>query len=245
MNDLSHIFSHCLLQTYFQPIVNLTTGEAFGIEALVRGPQNSDLHMPNNLFNAAEDQDRLLELEFACRRQHIRSFARTETNCNLFMNVNPLALEQKGFSPGFTKRYLNKIGVSPEQVVIEITESSPIHNYQLIRNALSHYRDMGFRIAIDDLGAGYASLRHWIELKPEFIKIDRSFIAGIDQNRYQHKLVATLASIGADLGCTVIAEGIETEEECKTVEGVGITFGQGLYLGEPQPSSRYMIAVGA
>ena len=235
---LDDILARRRLTPLFQPIVSLAEGTIHGFEALIRGPSDSPLHSPVALYEVAERNGRLVDLDLMCREIHIRAFAQLQLPGRLFLNVNPTALLQPGFPPGVTKRFLRQQGLSPERVVIELTEQTPIDNYDLIRQALAHYREMGFSVAIDDLGAGYAGLRAWSELRPDFVKLDRHFIQGIHEDSAKRQFVYSIQEIASSMGCTTIAEGIETPEELLVVQSLGVGFGQGYHFDRPSAAPR-------
>ncbi|WP_235606839.1 GGDEF domain-containing protein [Syntrophotalea acetylenivorans] len=221
------------LTALFQPIVDLKGGGIVGYESLVRGPSNSPLHSPSNLFSVAARCGRLLELDLLCREVNIRAFARQGLPGRLFLNVNPSSLLEPGFRAGFTRQFLHQHGLSPQQVVIELTEHYPVDDFEVTRQGVAHYRDMGFAVAIDDLGAGYSGLRLWSELQPDFVKFDRHFIQGIHGDENKARFIRSLQEIAHELGCKTIAEGVETDEEYRLVGGIGVSLGQGYYFARP------------
>ena len=232
---LSALIENRRLDSYFQPIVDLRSDRIIGYEALVRGPVGSPLHQPGALFDVAGRCGKLMELELLAREIHIQNFARLNLPAKLFLNICPISLMERKYPRGYTRRFLERHGLSPEQVVIELTEHNPIDDYDLFREALSHYRQMGFSIAIDDLGAGYSGLRLWSELRPEYVKLDRHFIQGINGDYSKQQFVHSLLEIALGQGCQTIAEGIETPEEYQTIRKIGIQLGQGFLLGRPRP----------
>ena len=230
---LDRIIAHRELTPLFQPIIDFNSGDIFGYEALVRGPSASALHSPGNLFNAAKKCHRLTELEILCRDINIEGYARLNLPGKLFLNVSPRALLEPGFPSGFTHSTLAYHGIDPCNVVIELTENFPILDVSTIRNALEYYRSAGFMVALDDLGSAYSGLRLWSELKPDYVKFDKYFIQSINKDGHKKKLVQSLQEIAVSSGCRSIAEGIETIEECYTVQSLGVNFGQGYYFSRP------------
>ncbi|MDP1636165.1 MAG: EAL domain-containing protein [Gallionellaceae bacterium] len=144
----------------------------------MRGSADSPLYSPANLFGAAKQQGLELETEMLSRQIVLESFAAQRLPGKLFLNVSPETLTHPSFQNGQTLAYLEKLGIDPERVIIEITENQPTYDFEAMRNALLHYRSMGFQIAIDDLGEGFSSLRLWSELRPEYVKIDMHFVQG-------------------------------------------------------------------
>jgi len=232
-NQLVAIIEEKRLTSLFQPIVSIAAQQIFSFEALIRGPSNSIFHNPISLFSYAEQFSLATELEHACRKASIRQYAQLNLQHKLFLNVSPAILLQPDFKKDETLHFLKENNISPDSIVIEITEQQPIDDFNIMRTALNHYRDMGFQIALDDLGAGYSSLRVWTELMPDYVKIDRHFIENIDQDPVKLNFVRSIQSMAAASNCQVIAEGIETEAEYLAIASLGITFGQGYYFARP------------
>lgn len=222
------------ISTLFQPIFSTIEKKIIGYEALSRGPSNSPLHSPLMLFAAASRCGLLTELEILCRRQAVTLFVSKGLKGLLFLNVLPESLLEPQHSPGSTLSIIQQAGMVPENVVIELTEQSPIEDFALLDKALHHYRDMGFSIALDDLGAGYSSLRLWSELHPEFVKIDRHFIDGIHRDPVKREFVGSILNMAKASRAHVIAEGIELPEELKVLEEMGVDWVQGYWLGRPE-----------
>ena len=230
---LDKIIRERYLTVLFQPIIANNPRNIFGYEALIRGPSNSPLHSPVTLFETAARYGRLVELELLCREVSIQQFKRLNLPGKLFLNTSPESLFQPNFRSGCTLDILQHAGLRPERVVIELTEQYPMENYEVIREAKHHYKEMGFEIAIDDLGAGYAGLRMWSELRPDYVKIDRHFMQDIHEDSVKQEFVRSIQSIARGLNCKVIGEGVETVGEYQTVAKMGIEFCQGYYFSRP------------
>ena len=234
LSALSSILTQSGLHSLFQPIISLSERRILGYEALTRGPSNSPLHSPIALFAVARQAGRLNELEIACRQSACRRFNEQQLPGKLFLNVSPESLLEAAHQPGRTLQLLQDFGIPPSQVVIELTEQTPIDDFQLLQTALHHYRAMGFSIALDDLGAGYSSLRLWSELRPDYVKIDRHFIDGIHQDALKREFVGSILQIAKASRAQVIAEGIELPEELAVLTEMGVDLVQGYLLGRPQ-----------
>lgn len=233
---LEEILQKRKLTALFQPLLDLNSGELLGYEGLIRGPADSHLHSPVNLFGAAQQQDLSLQLEMLCRQIVLESFVRLNLPGNLFLNVSPETLTHPSFKNGQTLEYMTQLGITPDRVIIEITENQPTYDFVAMRSALLHYRSMGFKIAIDDLGEGFSSLRLWSELRPEFIKIDMHFVQGVDTDPIKRQFLKSIQQIALSCGTDVIAEGVETEAELKVVKEIGIAVGQGYFIARPSPT---------
>ncbi|HEK1687769.1 TPA: EAL and GGDEF domain-containing protein [Pseudomonas putida] len=234
LSALSAILAQRSIHSLFQPIICLSERRILGYEALSRGPSNSPLHSPLNLFAIARQAGRLSELEVLCRENACRRFSELGLEGKLFLNVSPESLLEPHYPSGRTLKMLEQVGLQPSRVVIELTEQTPTDDFQLLSNALHHYRDMGFSIALDDLGAGYSSLRLWSELRPDYVKIDRHFIDGIHQDPLKREFVGSILQIARASKAQVIAEGIELDEELTVLADMGVDLLQGYLLGRPQ-----------
>lgn len=233
LQQLLTILREGAITTLFQPVVSAVEHKIVGYEALSRGPSDSPLHSPLMLFAAARHAGLLTEMELLCRRNAVASFCRQKLKGLLFLNVSPESLLEQQHSPGRTLSIIREMGLPAERVVIELTEHSPVDNTGLLFSALHHYRSMGFSMALDDLGAGYSSLRLWTELEPEFVKIDRHFIDGIHLDPVKRQFVGSILTMAKASRAHVIAEGIELPEELSVLMDMGVDWVQGYWLGRP------------
>lgn len=228
------------LSALFQPIFGFRERSILGHEALVRGPEGSLLRAPVELFRAAEVEGSALELNIACIQEALRSFARKSGEGDLFLNVSPRLFFHRGFDQERARRFLEGLGLAPGRVVIELTEDYPTFDFRFVRESLALYRSMGFRVAIDDLGEGFASLRLWSELRPEFVKADKHFVTGIARDPVKVQFLRAIQHIADSCGSLVIAEGVESAEDFRVVKDIGIACAQGYFIGAPAeaPSPR-------
>jgi EAL domain-containing protein (putative c-di-GMP-specific phosphodiesterase class I)/GGDEF domain-containing protein len=231
---LSDIINTEQLTSLFQPIYSTNNTEVYGFEALIRGPSDSPLHNPQALFDKALEYGLLSELELVCRKNSIARFVELDLKGLLFLNVSPMVFLQSDHPQGKTLSYLKEHKLKPDQVVIELSEKYPIDDPTILRNALIHYRELGFQIAVDDLGTGYAGLKLWSEVKPDFVKIDRYFINQCDQDLVKREFIKSIVNLGQSINAKVIAEGIETEEEFKQLDELGMSIYQGFLFARPE-----------
>jgi EAL domain-containing protein (putative c-di-GMP-specific phosphodiesterase class I) len=222
----------------YEPIVNLTTREILGYEALVRGPWDSELHSPGALFQMAEETGLVFELDCLCRRTALRGARGLPPSKLLFLNCLPTAIHDPGFRGDALRRTLEDLRLRPSDVVFEISEKESIDNFSIFREARDYYAELGFKIALDDTGVAYGSLEAVMELSPDFIKVDLALVRSIDTDPPRQELLRALHSVAVKLKAEIIAEGIETSEELATIQSLGIPYGQGYLFGRPAPLKR-------
>jgi len=230
---LLNIINNQDLNALFQPIAHLQSGEIFGYEGLIRAHSDNPLHSPIDLFNVARSVNLSMEIEHVCSKVILREFANKKLPGKLFLNVSPESLLLPKDHENEVLSYIEQCGLHPDQIIIELTESRPEYNYDLLSKAVAHYSSKGFQFAIDDLGEGFSSLRLWSELRPAFVKIDMHFIQGINLDNVKLQFVRSIQQIAESSGTTVIAEGIETQTELLLIRDLGIGCGQGYHLGRP------------
>lgn len=234
-DELNRILAERDIQTYFQPIVSLRDGSVLGYEALSRGPVNSELRMPLALFAAAEACGRLWELEELCRTRALETVMFLQAEIRLFLNVNPATLYDEKFRQDFTPEYLKLFGLSPQNLHFEITERSIIKDFDEFKSIIEYYKQQEYHISIDDAGAGYSGLNLITDVRPHYIKLDIQLIRNIDQDGYKRALVKSLYEFSRLTEISLIAEGIEREEELDTLIDIGVHYGQGFFIQRPQP----------
>jgi diguanylate cyclase (GGDEF)-like protein len=246
MNDealeLQRIMKGGLLFPVFQPIIDFRVRALLGYEALIRGPEGSALYRPDALFAAAHRVGVALEFEHACREANLRVFAELRLAGRLFLNVTPGCLLDEKMMNGHTRVLLGELGIAPNRIVLELTENQQITDMPGIQDALLHYRGRGFQIAIDDLGEGFANLRMWSELRPEFVKIDRHFINGIADDRIKFHFVRAMQDLAEICHASLVAEGIERLEDFNCIRDMGIACGQGFFIAHPSRTPAHQLS---
>jgi EAL domain-containing protein (putative c-di-GMP-specific phosphodiesterase class I)/CheY-like chemotaxis protein len=226
------------LQVFLQPIYDLGSYQAVAVEALARfrGPPAWG---PDRWFAEAAQVGLELELELAACAKALAELAGLTPGVDMTVNGSPATVA----SPGFLALVAD---ADPERTIVEITEHAPITDYNKFAAALVELRQLGVRVAVDDAGAGFASLRHILRLAPQFIKLDRSLIDGIAADRSQQALAASLITFAERTDAMIIAEGIEQEAEMDALRELGVSFGQGYLLARPAapPFSRLVASRG-
>ncbi|MFC3152505.1 GGDEF domain-containing protein [Litoribrevibacter euphylliae] len=232
--SLREIICQGSIQSVFQPIVDIRKQLVLGYEALSRGPSDSPLYSAGVLFETAERAGLQQELERLCRNRAAQRFKALSVDGYLFVNISPQVLEPPVFDLDKLDRLMSELDVEATKVVLELSERYPATDMGQTLKALAMLKERGFKVAIDDLGAGYSGLKLWSEVKPDYVKIDRHFIRDIDTDLVKREFVASVVNLANGMGCQLVAEGVETESEYKTIHELGIPFCQGFYFGKPK-----------
>ncbi|MDR3012716.1 MAG: EAL domain-containing protein [Chitinispirillales bacterium] len=234
---VERILEEKCIKPVYQPVVSLADGEIYGYEALTRITDPKYDMGIMQMFKAAEKMEKSWELETLCREKALQKSAGMEPGKKLFLNVNPNIMHDEKLREGFTMDCLRKYGLmAPDSVIIEITESSAINDSEAFYGAISHYKNQNFKIAIDDVGAGFSGLNKIANLKPNIIKIDMNLIRNIDKDEIKQLLCKAMVDFGENAGIKLVAEGIENEEELKTLIKLKVGYGQGYFLCVPRDS---------
>ncbi|EPE97883.1 EAL domain-containing protein [Rhizobium grahamii] len=228
---------------YLQPIVSLNGRDIAGFEALMRlnHPQRG-LMAPAEIINVAEETAKIVRVGNVVMEKaiaHLAAISRLPGMQDSYLAINFSPLQFETTLPARLAALLGRHGIRPQRIVVEITEAVLMHNNPQIRTVVAEMRRFGCRIALDDFGTGYSSLSYLNRFPVDIIKIDQSFTRSIndgnDEVREKSRtLVESIATLSHKMGCTVIAEGIETEDECQTLHEMGLDFGQGYLFHRPQ-----------
>ncbi|WP_238649796.1 EAL domain-containing protein [Paenibacillus piscarius] len=239
LSMLLDIMNNGRLDTCFQPILELRSGRTVGHEVLNRPPRSPQFPSTEEFYDFAGRTPQMLRFEQYCRRislsRYVERTAEAEGSSTslVFVNVHPGVLNDPRHRSGESLALLKELGLAPERVVFELTERQAVQDYVQFEKVLSHYREQGFRIAVDDAGSGYNSLKTLVYLKPEFIKLDKSLIRGIHHCVEQQELLELIREYAERSRTSVIAEGIETAAELLFLQAAGVDWGQGYALGRP------------
>ena len=234
--SLDYIIHNKQIKAVFQPIVSLKDGSILGHEALSRITCESEIQNPEMLFTIAEEYNRLWDLELLCRTTALEAaykFMIPPYSKKLFINVNPNIMHYETFKKGFTRSFLKQYEILPQNVIFEITERNVIEDMNGFKSTINHYKGQDYQIAIDDAGAGYSGLNLISEVNPNYIKLDMKLIRDVDSDRVKFALVKGMVEFSKVSNVFLIAEGIETYEELKTLVNLGVQYGQGYLLQKP------------
>jgi EAL domain-containing protein (putative c-di-GMP-specific phosphodiesterase class I) len=219
--------------TAYQSILRMKEGTIMGFEALSRGPRGSGLETADKLFRAAESHGYQVELDQLCRRRALLSSGRVPSNAKIFVNTLPATMRDPQFRGKPLIDFLDRAQVAPHRIVIEITEKEVIKHYEMFREEMAYFTDLGMSFAVDDVGSGHSGLESIAKLKPGYLKIDIELVRDVHHNRVNRAMVKAIVALGHFIGAQVIAEGIQTEEEAQVLRAMDVIFGQGFHLARP------------
>lgn len=218
--------------THFQPIVDRKKGEIHGHECLIR-LQMDRAYSGGEIMQAATSRGRIHVFDSYTRQLSVRTAGRHHTlETKVFINFMPSSIYDPAFCMKSTLEAMRHTRLRPEDIVFEVVESESITDIKHLRKICEYYRQNGFQFALDDVGTGSNSLQMVCDLKPHYMKIDKSLIAGLDDAMYR-SMLEKLVALGQEFGVRIIAEGIETEAAANTCSALGIELMQGYYFARP------------
>lgn len=230
---ISHLIQHRLVQARFQPIVDLTRGVISGCEGLTRPDPSSGFKNPAELFAAAEKLGMLWHLEQVTRTTNLRAALDLPVETQLFINTTPQVFADGRFADTMLENVRRVPGLSPSRIVLEVTEHSDQQHIEGLEEQVRLVRAYGFQIALDDVGAGTSGLNRIMALRPDWLKLDRELIGGIDHDPVRQNLIRFFVHFARLSGVKMIAEGIETQAELAKLIELGVQYAQGFYLARP------------
>jgi EAL domain-containing protein (putative c-di-GMP-specific phosphodiesterase class I) len=227
---------------HYQPVIDFRTGKVVGAEALGRF-QSDPAFSPDQWFSDAADVDLRSELETAAIRNALAGFSALllETNLHLAVNIGPL-LSIEGGKDGLLNIF---DGFPLDRLIVEITEHAIVKDYELLEQCLEPLRSGGAKIAADDVGAGFANMRHVMKLRPDIIKLDTTITDAIASDPVQRAIVSAIMEFSRHTGSEVLAEGVETEAQYEILRDAGVHMGQGYFIGRPGSIEQLVAAYGA
>ncbi|MBA3929645.1 MAG: diguanylate phosphodiesterase [Xanthomonas sp.] len=223
---LHAVLGDAQLSAALQPIVRLEDGAIVGYEALARFPVEYDMST-GRWFEEAARHGMSIELELAAARVALGHLPRIPADAYLAINVSPetvCSAELKAMLEAH----------EPHRLVLEITEHTPVEDYTQLNACLSALQALGMRIAVDDTGAGFSSLRHVLRLAPDIIKLDFTLVREVDQRPRMQSLIAALLTFARGTRAEIVAEGVETPQQLETLKQLGVPYAQGYHLGHPE-----------
>jgi EAL domain-containing protein (putative c-di-GMP-specific phosphodiesterase class I) len=193
---------------------------------------------PGMVFPLAEQSDLLFSIDLVARRSAVEYAARGKPSGKLFINFNPSSIYDPSYCLRSTAAAISEIGLKPQDIVFEVTETHQATDLNHLKGILAFYRSNGFGVALDDIGSGWSGLNLLEQLRPDYVKIDMELIRNIDRNSYKQNIVQHLINIAKGNRTKVVAEGIETQAEADTVSEMGADLLQGFLIAKPRAFSE-------
>ena len=219
-----------------QPIVNIHTGNAFGFEALLRFHREAGFVSIGNVFDQAYNDGILHPVDLFLRKKAFIKFSefKGQSRVKLFYNLDNRLFDANNYKPGNTAEMLEKYGYALDDFCFEISEKHQFHDNMDVARVLDIYRTQGYKIAVDDCGAGFSGLQLLYYTEPDYIKIDRFFIQNLENDPKKRLLVSTIVNLAHFMGSLVFAEGVETMDEYLLCKEIGCDMVQGYFVQKPQ-----------
>lgn len=224
------------LVTHFQPIWDLRANERLGWECLTRGLEEGDLVSPGRLFDAARASGMTFPLDRLARQTALRTARSQGLPGHLFINFLPTAIYDPVFCLRTTTQLARDLDIDPSRIVFEVVESERVVDGAQLRKIADYYRREGFKMALDDVGSGYASLNTLVDLHPDVVKVDIGIVRDLPTSPAKQAVFEALRSLCRDLDILLLAEGVETEAESVWVRDHGADLAQGFWWGRPEAS---------
>ncbi|OIQ85125.1 phytochrome-like protein cph2 [mine drainage metagenome] len=221
------------LRSVFQPLIDLRSRTFHGYEALIRGPADTALERPDQLFDAARACDQLAAFDQLCARTSIEGFVAQRLGGQLFINVTEALFDSGWFSQDSTLRWLHELGTQPSQLVLELLESDLLGEDSRALAEAQKLRELGYGLALDDLGQGFGRFAVWKRLRPRYLKIDRSFTASLADDPFKAAFVQSMLLLADASQSVVVAEGVESERDLLTLREIGVQMAQGYFIARP------------
>jgi EAL domain-containing protein (putative c-di-GMP-specific phosphodiesterase class I) len=233
--QIARVVAERLVRPVYQPIVDLTSGRVIGFEGLSRPAPESGFADPGTMFNAAETVGRTVELDLACLYAVIAGARVMPEDQMLTINISPRTIEAPHFTPEALLAILSRHGIAPNRVVVELTERERVEDINRLQAALTALQRHGLRIAADDVGAGNAGLRLLSQFRFDIVKIDLSLVQEGAERDSSRAVLRSLRDLAGRWGASVIAEGLETAGQLRSIRELGMSAGQGYLLARPMP----------
>ncbi|MGN8159791.1 EAL domain-containing protein [Salinisphaera sp. RV14] len=219
----------------FQPIVSINSGRCYGVEALMRGWEDTGVNSIDAVLDFAHEHDLLIETDALLKRAAFEKFSRLPfgRDLRLFFNIDNRLFSSAAYNPRRTVWALERYKLQPSSVVLEVSERNHLNREAGSYQVLEKYRDSTVQMALDDFGTGFSGLSLLYDTNPEYVKIDRYFISNIDKDRRKKLFVSHVVSLAKTLGIRVVAEGVETTAELYTCREIGCDLAQGYLIQRP------------
>lgn len=237
-SPLMDILANRRIETWYQPVFQARSKDVWGYECLMRGrTETGELIMPDKMLTWARQEHLTFMLDRVCREVHLENAGRSgaSKDCHFLINFLPTAIYQAEFCLQTSAAAARRSGLPLDKIIFEVVETEKIEDREHLHKILKFYRESGFKVALDDIGAGYSGLMLMGDINPDLIKIDRELVNKAATSAFHKDICASLAELGKNNGQLVLAEGVETAEEKAVMDSLGVDLYQGYYFGRPNP----------
>lgn len=231
--NFDEIIKNAFIETYFQPIADVTSGNVIGYEALTRGPKKNVLFMPNALIAEAKKRGRMGELDYLMRKMALINAEKRNLRKLLFINIDPLAIYDDSNNNEDVVKRCSEYGIAPRHISVEISERSAVCLFDKFQKEINEYRNMGFSIAFDDLNFSTFDVGKISSISPDYIKVGGTLVKEIETSSEKRELLDSIISISNFIHSKVIAVGVETERQFEIIRSMGVYAVQGNFIGAP------------
>ena len=229
---LRNILDAGAVSTVYQPVVDVVARRVIGFEALTRLPQ-AQFETPDVLFKAANEQGVLWSLERLCRKRALEHLPQLEEGQLLFLNIEPDSMHDPELRDSEFLDEIKRAGLDPRSLVLEVTEHAAVKDFAALRKVIDDIRALGFRLAMDDVGAGYSGLQTIAEIRPDYIKVDMTLVRDMHLDRFKRELITTIRRFTDNTGIILVAEGVENVAELQSLTEAGVRCAQGFLFARP------------
>jgi EAL domain-containing protein (putative c-di-GMP-specific phosphodiesterase class I) len=242
---IDRILERGSLSVHFQPVLDLrpTRPRPDYLEALIRGPRGTIAESPTILFEYARKKNKEALVDRRCVEAILDAAVRVPSDLRIGINVHASSLAMDGSFIHFLESALEARRISPLRLVVEIVEHAPPWDVVSFRAALAGLRRLGVRVALDDVGLGHSNYMMIYECRPDYLKVDRYFVAGCHADFHRRAVLASIEQLAGPFGARVVAEGVEDPADMDTLKGIGISLVQGFLFGEPAPAAETLARV--
>lgn len=237
-SQLSEILRNRRIESWFQPVISAKDGSTWGFECLMRSRSDSgEILNPGQLLEWARLEKLTFMLDRICRETHLQNAGRLNPPPDLQFLINflPTAIYQPEYCLQSSLAAAERSGLKPSQIIFEVVETEKVTDHDHLKRILDHYRAAGFKVALDDMGSGYAGLSLLGDLRPDLVKIDRELVAKCVESDFHKGICAAIINLSKQHGQIVLAEGVETLEEKAIMDELGVDLFQGFLFGRPAP----------
>jgi EAL domain-containing protein (putative c-di-GMP-specific phosphodiesterase class I) len=230
------------LSVLFQPIVHVCGGtrRLHAVECLTRGPLGTELEHATHLFDSVRQHRMEVEVDRLCTGAALSAARALPDWILLSLNVHASTLSRDPDFPRALALHAAAAGIVPARVTVELVETSAPDDDAAFARALGDLRAMGFRLALDDVGLGHSNLKLFVDVRPDYVKIDRFFVAGVEDDAYRHAILSSIGELGRNVGALVVAEGVESARTLDAVVDARICLIQGHLIAKPLPMSELL-----